>query len=173
MFNLTSPTKAGFTRLRGRPKKPKYDGGTNELQKKRRQLRHTLNNNPAGLIYSWLHMAYHDGTISQRLFDLGSQYLRLRSMVLHGMETRTFRLSCHTFIKGATRPSFPGIEKRNEKAEELWYQLLTVLPICIVHTLDDLLFKEVNYDLSAELINHNKKRLKDCLIHLNRYVDYL
>jgi hypothetical protein len=174
MLNLTSPAKAGFTRLRGRPKQPKYyDGGTIELQKKRRRVREILADDAASLIFSWLHIAHRDETINQDLFDLGSQYSRLRSRVLRSMQNRSLKLGCHAFTRHLSCNPSPNMEKRDERTEEFWYQLLSIIPADIIHTLDEFLFENVDYNISSERISSNKKRLKKALIHLSRYKDYL
>lgn len=174
MFNLTSPAKAGFTRLRGRPKQTKcYDGGTMELQQKRRRVTEILASNSVSLIFSWLHIAHCDGTINRNLFDLGSQYLRLRSRILRSMQNQSLKLGCYALTRHLSRSLSPNMEKRDGKMEEFWYQLLTVIPAEVIHTLDELLFENVDYDLSKEQISFNKKRLKEALIHLSFYKDYL
>lgn len=173
MLNLTSPAKAGFTRLRGRPKQPKFsDRGTIELQTKRRRVRNILDSDSTSLVFSWLHIAHYDETINQDLFDLGCQYLRLRSSVLRGMENRSFKLGCHALAQDSNRNPSPRMEKHDKKAEEFWYHLLAIIPAKIIHTLDDLLFRSVDYDLSSEYITLNKKRLKRSLLYLSRYKAY-
>lgn len=174
MFNPTSPVKAGFTRLRGRPKQQKSpDRGTAELRQKRRRIRDILSDNHDRSIVSWLHITHHDGTISRDLFDLGTRYLRLRFRVLRSMQIHSLKLGCHTLTRHLSRNFTPGMEKRDEKAEEIWHQFLSVIPAEIIRTLDELLLENITYEISPQRIKVNKKRLKDALMHLSRYKDYL
>lgn len=174
MPKYTSPAKAGFTRLRGRPKQPKlHDEGTDELQQKRRRVRDIVAKDAKIVTFSWLHIAHHDETISQDLFDLGMQYLRLRFRVLRSMQPPSFRLGCHALTRDLGRMPSLNMEKRDKQAEECWNKLASVTPAKVIHTLDELLLGNVAYEILPERIRYNKKRLKDALVLLNRFKDYL
>jgi hypothetical protein len=174
MVDLTSPLKRGFSRLRGRPKslRPCHEE-TLELRNKRHRVGNILDRNSSTLVISWLHIMSYDKMIDQDLFEVGCQYLRLRSSVLRGMATRSFKLGCHALTRSSNGGLSAAKEKRDKKAEEFWYCLSASIPSKIIHTLDELLLGEVNYDLPSGHILLNKERLKTALMYLSRYKDLL
>ncbi|WP_032112373.1 hypothetical protein [Candidatus Paracaedibacter symbiosus] len=174
MFNLTSPAKAGFTRLRGRPKHiQRFDNGTVQLQEKRHRVREILKDNGATIILSWLHLAHHDGTIDQNLFDLGGRYLRLRIRVMRHQERRSLKLGCHSLTRHLGRGPSRATETGDVRAEELWSRLLPMVSAESIQTLDELLLGAIDYDLTPELLTYNKKRLNRALKSLSRWEDYI
>lgn len=174
MFDLKSPAKAGFTRLRGRPKHGRrVDKGTIQLQQKRDRVRKIIKDlNGEVHALSWLHIAQYDGTIDQDLFDLGTRYLRLRTCVMRHQERRLIKLGCHSLTKNLQKGSSIMSEKDDEKAEELWTKLLSLIASETISTLDELLLGIIDYSLNPDILSYNKLRLKNALEALRPYADY-
>jgi hypothetical protein len=173
MFDITTPSKAGFKRGRGRPKNRHFIGSTPELQQKHRRIREVLTDNKSPLILSWLHIARHQNIINQDLFDLGEHYLRLRLRVLRHQQRRRLQLSCDALVMPTTHPFSQKRENTDEKAEERWLYLAKNMPPHILNYLDELLLDAIDYDLTAEQAMINKLRLRRYLTCLNGCKDII
>lgn len=171
MFNITSPNKAGFGRRRGRPKQIKSEGATPEFLQKQRRIRDILGKTTSSVVFSWLHISYHAGIISQELFDLGGQYLKFRMQVRRHQQNRALKLNCHVLAKSRGRSVCQAQEEEDAKAEENWQELIYLIPSFVTDCLDELLFENISYDLSTDQITTNRKRLKESLLILNDYKD--
>lgn len=172
MFDITTPSKAGFKRGRGRPTKRESAGATPELQQKQRRVRDILVDTQVSAL-SWLNIAHHDSTINQELFELGEHYLRLRIRVLRHQERRRLRLSCDALTMPIGHYFSKKREEDDAKAEEQWQCLVQNMPPQILNYLDELLLNPIDYDLTPEQAIINKLRLRRYLIALNQCKDIL
>lgn len=173
MFDITTPSKAGFKQGRGRPKKRQSMGSTPELQQKNRRIREILTDKKPPTILSWLHIAHHEDILNQELFDLGEHYLGLRIRVLRHQQRRRLQLSCDALTAPISRPFSQKRENDDEKAEERWLYLAKNMPPHILTYLDELLLEAIDYDLTTEQAMVNKLRLRRYLTCLSNCKDII
>jgi hypothetical protein len=173
MFDITTPSKAGFKRGRGRPKNRHLTGSTPELQQKNRRIREVLAATKSPTVLSWLHIARHQDIINQDLFDLGEHYLRLRIHVLRHQQRRRLQLSCDALAAPTNLPFSQKRENGDAKAEERWLYLAKNMPPNTLNYLDELLLDAIDYDLTTEQAMVNKLRLRRYLTCLSNCKDII